>query len=48
MENDSILKKYTNENKTALELLEKKSDEYTKKFRNQIKSKDEQLCIIKE
>ncbi|CAD8045796.1 unnamed protein product [Paramecium primaurelia] len=48
MELDQIQKKYNVENKTALELLEKKSDEYNKKFRSQIKSKDEQLSIIKE
>ncbi|CAD8159350.1 unnamed protein product [Paramecium octaurelia] len=48
MELDQIQKKYNIENKTALELLEKKSDEYNKKFRSQIKSKDEQLSIIKE
>ncbi|CAD8051458.1 unnamed protein product [Paramecium sonneborni] len=48
MELDQIQKKYNIENKTALELLEKKSDEYNKKFRSQIRSKDEQLSIIKE
>ncbi|CAD8134861.1 unnamed protein product [Paramecium pentaurelia] len=48
MELDQIQRKYNVENKTALELLEKKSDEYNKKFRSQIKSKDEQLSIIKE
>ncbi|CAK72449.1 unnamed protein product (macronuclear) [Paramecium tetraurelia] len=48
MELDQIQRKYNIENKTALELLEKKSDEYNKKFRSQIKSKDEQLSIIKE
>lgn len=48
MELEQGTKKLANDSKAAVELLEKKSEEYSKKFRNQIRSKDEQLAIIKE
>jgi hypothetical protein len=52
-----VQKKQQSENKAAIvginfdifeELLEKKTNEYTKRFKTQVKVKDESLSILKE